>query len=474
MQLSGVARAKGPGITPPFIYILFTTYFPRSMADDFLTPEEIPNRLAEFKDRWYKVARDCESIKDFRSGREEGLTATLERILKGVSELQGTLGILNLSVKRDFPQARDRSEDLTERFLQGLAPLEEEVKKELDAVQGFRRLIGALEDATRMLHEAERRFREEEARTTRICTKYFEREREYSHQASLIKQAFEEKVSRIKGKYLGRLKEVCSGYDIFVAGKAMTVDDLFAAFVRSPSAADAVSLVKKEEKKSIFDAFTKKTEEDKSAKYEVLRYTAGEIASEVAPIKKEETQALVRLDSKFGDLRRLEMECKDAEVRMEDLKRPRDQLREDVKRHKKSALLALEKYDYILSIHDRLTGRLRDLAPLFKEYMEFVEEALGDYEIPEKDVEKRELKEEIRRLKGARKALEDEVITLNKKLEGEKEASVRLTSEVERLKKDLGESRKREEDLRQRVEVLEGVLEKLKGKVSELSAILED
>jgi chromosome segregation ATPase len=443
------------------------------MADEFLTPKEVPRKLAGFKDIWYGVVQACESIKDFKNGHDEGLSETLNTISEGISALKETSGILNLSMKRDFPQAREESEDVTGKFLAGLEVLEGEVKKELEAARGFRRLIKGLEDATRMLDEAEKRFREVEAKTAGICTRYFEREKEYSHQVGLIKNAFDEKVARIKKKYIGRLEDVCSGYDIFVAGRGMTADELFDALVRSPSAADAVSLVKKERKKSFLDTFTKKGEElDKDAKYEVLKYTAGEIASEVAPMKKEETQALVRLDSKFGDLRKLELECKDAEAKREELQRPRDQLKEEVKKHRKSELLVLEKYDYILSIHDRFLNRIGELKPLFKDVMSFIERTLEGYEIPEKDVEKRELKEEIKRLKGAKKALEDEVIALNKKLQGEIEESALLKAKTERLKEGLEEAEKREEALRKRVDDLEGTFGKLKGKMTEISELL--
>ncbi|NOZ76683.1 MAG: hypothetical protein GXO65_03210 [Euryarchaeota archaeon] len=438
------------------------------MAAEFLTPKEIPKRLADFKDRWYDVVARCEGIKDFKSGREQGLPEALDEAARGISELKDTLETINLSIKREFPELREDSEAVTERLLDALDSLGGQVGRELEAATEFQRLVKALEDATAMLDEAERRYREVEAETAKICGKYFERKSEYTQQADMIKRAFEEKVAKIKDKYLARLNDLCEGYQVFVAGREVTVDELFMGLVREPSTADAVSLVKKEEKRGLFDFKRKDEEMDKTAKYEVLKYTTGEIAAEVAPMKKEETQALVRLDSRFGDLRKLEMECRDAEAKREELQRPRDELKEEMRKYRNSELLALEKYDYILSVHDRFLKAVGEIKPVFKEFMEFVEGAVEGYEVPEKDVEKRELKEEIKRLKGAKKALEDEVIELEKKLQKQEEEASMLKAEAGKLREELEEAVARQEEIEKRVSEMEGLLERVEKGVGEV------
>lgn len=445
------------------------------MVEEFLDHKNIPESVADFKDTWYGIAQKYEAVMDCKSGLGEDCQGAFEGIRDTADALQKKTNLLNVSIKRSVPEKRSEVDSLGQEVKGILERFAQEALDDTKSITESRRLHKALEEATSMLDETERKYREVQSRTSEVCSKYVGRKGEYNQEAELIKGATRERVGIIRKKHLSKIQGVCDGYNIYIAGKDLTAEVLFDILVERPKTVESVKLVKKEQKKGFLDSLTGKKEavETIEAKYAVLKYTTKEIGADVIPIKKEETQAFVRLDTRFGELRKLEFECKDAESKREEVAGPREELKREIGKLQKSELLDHATYDHILKVHDKYLNMFQDANPKIKEYIAFMEQALEGYEVLEKDPEKRELKNEIKGLREGRKSLEEEVLDLEKKIRVHQEEIKALKDETARLNGEVEGALEREREAKAKAEGMQKTVEALKAKHKEIEQLFQ-
>jgi chromosome segregation ATPase len=391
------------------------------MVEKFLKPQSISKRLAAFKDIWYGIARKIEELSRYKSGFDDEFKNALKDILKSLQKCRHKLETVNPSIKHNLPSMSSEIDKRTTAVITAIDEFSRAVEKDVENVINLRKLKKRANDIEETIERMEIRFRDVESKTSDFCTRYFERKKEYKREHGIIDEKINAKIDRVRKNFYEKIKPIVEEYDIVFGAQEIEINQLFSTILQNPAFVEGVSLVPKEVKMGFFDSIFKKTEDmDKGAKETVLRYVSKEIASDAKPIEALKMQALVKLDSKFADLKGLERACSDAEKRRSEIMAPRQDLLNELSNIRKSDAFSYEDYDKVFSIREAYLKMFNEKTPALREFLSFVTRSFEGYEY-EPDVEKRELKSQIKELVSNIKTLEEENRTV-KALEKEKTA----------------------------------------------------
>lgn len=460
------------------------------MAEKFLKPQSISKRLAAFKDIWYGIARKIEELSRYKSGFDDEFKNALKDILKDLEKCRHKLETVNPSIKHNLPSRSSEIDKRAAAAITAIKVFSRAVEKDVENVIDLRKLKKRAKDIEETIEKREIRFRDVESRTSDLCTRYFERKKEYKRERDIIDEKINAKIDRVRKTFYEKIKPIVEEYDIVFGAQEIEIDQLFSTILQSPAFVEGVSLVPKEVKRGFFESIFKKKEDlDKGAKETVLRYVSKEIASDAKPIEALKMQALVKLDSKFADLKGLERACGDAEKRRAEIMTPRQDLLNELSNIRKSDVFTYEDSDKVFSIREAYLKTFNEKTPALREFLSFVTRSFEGYEY-EPDVEKRELKSQIKELASNVKALEEENRTvkdlekekaaLQNKLDEIKEASrrvitkqetenVRLKEKLDGVSKEYAKYKKEAVGtLTQELEKQDGIKKDLESKMVEL------
>ncbi|MEE8167600.1 MAG: hypothetical protein V3T58_01850 [Candidatus Hydrothermarchaeales archaeon] len=423
----------------------------------FLSAKELPKKLVEFKDAWYAVAQKCEGLSEYKSGLDEGFKDNLSEIKEGIHSCRNLIKKITPSMKRIMPQMRRDIDGFVAGLADSLETFEKTVEGDLEDVRALKRINKQLMDLNGTLEETEREFRKSEGITSEICTKYFERRRDYSQTRETITNATKEKLEGVKERFFQKLEPIVEGYGVSITGESIALEGLFKGLLEKSIDVERITLLPTETSKGLLDVFTGKKKINKEAREEVLKYISQEVLADANPIKAQEAKEIAHLDVEYVDLKALEQECKEAENQREKLSQPRESLMSEISKLKKSDVFILTNYDNILSIRDKYLANFEEMDANVKRILVTADELLKGYTQLEPDREKREIKLQLKDLKQNLEGLEMERLRLEDALRGEKE-----------------KSRRAEEILGRYREKLKGMNSKLKGLEEEIASLLKE
>lgn len=423
----------------------------------FLSSAEASKKLTEFKETWYSIAQKCESLSEYQSGLEEPFHATLSEINYSIKKCSNHLQELEPSLKHLMPSKKDLIDDQTSGVIAALAEFESSIELQLGDLERFKSIISEIKALSEKLDSIEAEFREAEAKTSEVCTKYFERKRDYNRAREKITGTTQRELKGVKERFYQKLEPIIEGFEVHFKGKPVRLEELFMNLLENPNDVSMLELIQKDTTKGWMDVLTgKKKEADREAKSAVLKYISQEIIGDAKPIMDREVKEISRLDTQYADLRALEVECREAEKRMEDLSRPREKIKKEISELKKSEAFALSDYNTILELREKYLGIFNDINAMVKVLLEGAEELLEGYIEFEPDVEKRELKIRIKELGRRVEEIERERLRLEEHL---------------RLEKD--KNRRSEELIARYREKIKGMLSQIKNLEEEMDSLLK-
>ncbi|MFQ6136297.1 MAG: hypothetical protein ACE5PM_03855 [Candidatus Hydrothermarchaeales archaeon] len=465
------------------------------MSEKFLSPEELSKRLVSFKDMWYGIPQKSEALSNFRSGFDAGFKEAIAEISSDVEACKAELNELEVQLKHRFPELRSDISEMSKKILNLVELFDEDVKEDrgdIDTSVELRKKLNAL---NKDLKKATARYKSFEKESADVATRYFDMKSDYSQERQKIENASKDKVDKVQKKFVEKAMPIVEGHDIFVGPQKVDLDGLFGMLVETPKIVGRIKLVSR--KKGGF--FGKSAKEDNKARSSVLKYVAGEILDELAPINKEKTQLLLKLDSEYSELKDLEKECAKNEAKLKELARPRDKISEQIARIKEDKAFRLSGQDGVLEVRGNYLAKFNNAHEVMKEYLEVTGKALEGYEPLEPDVEKRELRAKKKELSETIKALEKKVAEAERELKNKSEefekAKEGLESDIQKLENEktnlqarldetadkLSATGKERDDYRQKSEELtsakvslESDLKKLEGKNTDLQKRLDE
>jgi len=390
-----------------------------------LRHEEIPQGWADFKDRWYKTAAELESLKDIRSGLGEDFLKAVRDIMGETSGIAGDAGRLIASVQRIAPGRAQELKSLEEEVVSPLHEVSKDIGDIIARIEEYREISGQGSKIKKNLEEAEKAFSEQEKMAKKTCARLEEARKGYQAKLQNIKNATKIKLVNFRKGFVSELEPVFDGYDI-VGNAPMDVGALFDALVEDPSYHQKVTVVSKG-----FALGKKKS--DAAVRGLLLGYKAQEVIDRIKPVLEEERRRIEKYAAEGEEIENLEIQCQELRDEAERLKVRVESFREELAANQARAgeiEKKLSSYDQVLSIRDRLLNKFNQSGGAVKSLGTLIEEAVEGYEPVERDVEKRELKAELRAVTGERDAL----ARAKKELESRVEA---LSGEVERHAKEL-------------------------------------
>lgn len=427
---------------------------------EFLSAQEIAQKLHEFKESWYSIVKRFEALAEFSSALGSGVEKSLEAALREMQACEEKLLILNPSLKHAAPSALDEIEQHLQRVSKAIGEMKGEVVVDLENVRALRDIASKLAELERRLGEIESEERALAEQESKVCAKYESRKRYYEEAHRMLVQAAEKRISAMKKKFEDKASSIVQGYDVILHGKSYTASELFNVLLEKPGAVEDVILAQKKG----FLGFGKKSEEERKIKTIVLVELAKETVSLAAPLKSEELRELAKLDAEFADLKSLENACTNARKRRGEFRSESETLRAKIQELKQSRAYSYANYDGLLRLRERYLKRIADSDGALKDFLSFAERSFSVQEF-ETDPEKRELKAELKKLVQRCEALDREKKAQERALRGELEVHKKAREKAERQVENLINEKL---ELQKRLEALQEQVKELQGKVQTL------
>jgi small-conductance mechanosensitive channel len=399
-------------------------------------PEEVSRELGELEDKWRAVGKECERLSNYKLGFDDEFKSSLNSIAAMLEECETRLNKTARSLKFNFPSFEPEIDRKGGEILESLREMKGRLEADKKGIIDLKRMKKKLKDKKEELERIEGKFREVENQTSQLCTKYFERRREYTMAYDKVREAVDAKISGVRKIFNENIGAIVEGYDVYLEGQRRDLDELFDILLDRPDATTGLSLKARE--RGLLESLMGKASKIDNAKTIVLQHETQGILARAAPIKRAEMDAMRKLESKFKDLRGLEKACKGAENRREELMKVRNGLRSEIERMKGKEAFSYSDRKIISSVGGEYLDAFNGINAKMQGFFYLVKDLLKDYEA-EPDAEKREMALRI-------KALEKENLELQQKLEGVQAEYDALKGE---LKKEVEEV---EAEVRKRME----------------------
>jgi len=429
------------------------------VAQKFLSPKQLATKMAAFRGRWYKITQKSESLNNYVSGSDAGFKKVIKTILADLEKSKIDFQDVEKQLKHTFPELRKDIDDTIRKIIGEIDLFVEDVKNDTDDSIKLGELSKKLDVLTKDFKKVDIEYREFEKGSIEIVTRYFDMKSEYAHKEQQIANETKTALGNIKNNFYEKAEPIVKGHTVNVGSEQVDLDTLFNMIVEGRVTVSKIMLIPK--KKGLLG---RKSQEDNKARSSVLKYVGGETLEDSAPIKKNEKSQIKKLDAEFSGLTAAEKEVHAMEMKLKNLGKPRDKITEQIARIKEDNAFRLLRQDEILEIRDNYISHFNQAHELVKEYLESSEKALVDYEPPDTDLEKRELREK-------KKELSDRVKYLEEKLENTERELDTKTREFETVKdsleKDIGKLKDAKADL-------ETHLDTTRSKLKETESVRDD
>ncbi|NOZ58721.1 MAG: hypothetical protein GXO66_03985 [Euryarchaeota archaeon] len=432
------------------------------MSDKLLQPPEIVERCADFKERWYAIAREIDAIAEFTSGRGDALLRKFLEIAEEAGRLGGELQLVTLSAKRYRPELVDELDARAEVIEEGLGRLRGRAEEEAENLRKFNRVAEETSSYREEIGKIEAELKEVESKVATLCTKFFERKKELKLARDKIKARVEKGIYDLQEKFQDKLSGILKDYELYLGEEKTSPSALFERMLKDPGAVEMVRLRPVRQSTGFFGIRLKREEFGEEARLEVLRFIAQELLEEARRLKEAELERARSLSREFADLDALEKACRDVEKRREELESYRRELEEKIASLEASLSRNFDDYNEILSVKEELTRIFDGIDGEVRDFLEFTAASLGEVEI-ERDPEKRRLLARLRELEG-------DVSALRSELEGEREENSSLRKRLQECSELLEERERTISELRERSSELERSLSELEARAAELES----
>ncbi|MEE8357836.1 MAG: hypothetical protein V3R82_00280 [Candidatus Hydrothermarchaeales archaeon] len=409
------------------------------MAQKFLSPKQLAKKMATFRGKWYKITQKSEALNNYVSGSDAGFKKAIQSILADLEKSKTDLQDIEKQLKHTFPELRKDIDDTARKIIGEIDLFVEDVKNDMNDIIKLGELSKKLDVLDNDFKKVNTEYREFEKGSIEIATRYFDMKSDYAYKEQQIANEAKAALENIKKKFYEKAEPIVKDHRVHVGPEQVDLDTLFNMIVEGRATISKIMLIPK--KKGLLG---RKSQEDNKARSSVLKYVGAEILEDSAPIKKNEKRQINRLDSEFRGLKAAEKEVQEMEMKLKDLARPRDEITEQIARIKEDNAFRLLRQDEILEIRDNYISHFNQAHELVKEYLESSEKALADYEPPDPDLEKRELREKKKELSGMVKYLKEklesaqkDLDTKTKEFEDAKESLEKNVQELKDVKADL-------------------------------------
>jgi len=407
---------------------------------------KLSKKLLGVKDSWYATARIIEGIVN-HAGDSEALKKSLSDVSDGIRGFAEGIQDIGKVSEQLIPGLWKELKPQETEMLGGLERFYETVGKDLSAIEQMERMVPKLK-AIRKRHESKgKRLRELENLGGEIEGEYRELSESYEKELSKVNADAEGAIKETRKRFLKEVGSLFEGFEIRdkKEGKRLSMEELFNRLAKEPGYYRGVDV----SSKGIGGIVGKSS--DREVRLLFLEYKSRDIAKAVAPVVKERNARLSALEAQGKRVEELKHAMGEVKFEKERVLKALHELESEMKELEEGGSEIERRFsvlDQVVGMRDAYLKTFNELNGQRKTLYEAIENAAEGYVPLEKDVEKRELKEELKKLKEERNALKGELKTLEK--------------EKERVEKEHAEAGAR-------IESLEGENEKLKAKHEEIA-----
>jgi len=423
-------------------------------------------QLVNIRNEWYETIKKCEKLVDFTSAYDGNFAEHLREIQYSLKNIKNELATINPELKKIFPEKREEIDKHIEAISKFITKIIENIDKNLKEIEEFKELSKKIEEYENELMTTKKELEKVEEELKEVCKKYNARKGEFERVKGRIIGGIEKELFDIKKKFINDLTPLTEGYEIYIGGEKKKIEKLFDELLNDPKKIEYVKIIRSPSKKSLLSIFKGKEDEmSDKARSVVLKYLAEEVTEKAIPLKKKKDETLLKLDIEFSDLKGLEIACKKAMKRKEEIDKTKKELISKIEELRKKPAMEYAEYNKILSLREEYLEKFKECTALIKSFLNTFEELIEKYEPPEEDVEKRELREELRELKKRFELKNME----NKEL---KEKISSLEKEIGKLKSDLQEITEEKKSLEEELKTLKKEKEELEERFSQIKNIV--
>ncbi len=427
---------------------------------------EVPKKLIQFKDAWYAIAQKCEGLLQYKSGLNEEFRNSLIALEGDLSDLEELLDHIAASVQYHVRGSKDAVERSKSSMASAFKGLMSSIASDLGELKKYFELRPRLEEMVKGFEALKARHEDAKKLADRTCEQYAKAKEEHEKRIEHIEEASARELGKIRDKFISEVGPIFYGYSIRRKGRReeLGLEGLFDELVHDPSYYLKIDVAQKG-LRSLW-----KLASDIEARLVLLQYKADEVSKAMAPVLDETKRRIAKYEPEEKRIQDLGMQCNNLRDEEKNLSSRATAMERELKGLGDDLTSIKEKYGNYGRFADHLDPyikRFSETTSPRKEFSELVDSALGMYEPIEKDIEKRELRADLRALKGEYERL----VGINKNLKEELDVTGKRLSEREVEVKSLNEKFVEE---KARTESLSAELKKLGDENSTLKSELSD
>jgi chromosome segregation ATPase len=432
---------------------------------EVLAVEEVPKKLGEFRDLWYSIAQKCEALSRHRTGLEGEFQSELSAVLRNVRELEALLDDIAISTQMHIPKVRDEIEGIRTSFMASLRELESVIDGDLKTLEKYTELSPRFEEVSKNLQNLIERHEDLKSYASRTCDQYSQLKDEYERKISNIRAATDRELEKIKGKFISEVSSMFEGY--YIVSKAqkeeLSLDLLLERLIQDPNYYQKVDVMHR-------GLFGRKRS-DIETRLVLLQYKAEEMSEAIRPILDEEKRRISKFEGEEKRISDLGIQCRELREEEKALASKRESLERDVGKLETEISDIREElgnYSKLARHVDSYVKKFGETTSVRNKLADIIESSFAAYEPVEKDVEKRELRAELKTLRDEVRSLEQAKEKLKRDLGKANQLVEEHETRIGKLRKDLDEARSKLGELDETLRSVTREKEQLENEVKSL------
>ncbi len=386
----------------------------------------MPKKLVEFKDAWFSIAQKYEGLLRYKSGLNDEFRSSLTALASDLRALEESLDTLAASIQYHAHDSKEAAEKSRSAMIPVFRGLRSSIASDLDELKKYSELRPKLDEMIKSYDALRARHDDAKRLADKACEQYTKTKEEHQKRIEHIEEATARELGKIRDKFVSDLSPVFNGYAMLKKGKReeLGLGGLFDELVRDP----AYYLKLDVAQKGIRSLWTLAS--DLEARLAILQYKAEEVNKAVAPVIDETKRRIAKYEPEEKRVQEMGVQCNSLREEEKNLYSRGETLGHDVKGLSGELDVVREKYGNYGRFAEHIEAyikRFGETTAPRKDFSELVEAAMGAYEPIEMDVEKRELRADLKVLKGEH----ERVVDANKKLREDLDATTKRLGERE-------------------------------------------
>jgi chromosome segregation ATPase len=418
------------------------------MGTEFLPPEE----FRSLPESWFKLVESVEALKEHRSA-SESLESSLAELSVLAAETKRYLDLVCTSAMRLVPERRDFFDGAMQKIGSAIEKFSQAVEDDVEKLRLYLELAEEIGLKDRKLGIQKGHRQELELQVQRACDKAEKLRDAYEKKVGEIRAQTDERLAEIRDIFLIEARRLLRGCRVYSdAGDELPLEVLFEHLIKDPSYHERIRITG--------------LVLNKDPLRHAIKELADEGARKIPPLLEEERRKLAKLEEEKRKVERASSTCEGLREELKETIEKERELEKSLEELRKRAETLGERfnsYSGILSLREDYLSILNSATEARKRLFLALEEDFRDFLPEEKDAEKRELREELRKRIAE---LEDKSSLISSL----KERNSELERKLSELEKEYEESRQRESE---KVEIFKEENIKLSKEVENLRAKLE-